>query len=274
MLGVVASLKRELVHLGGNDQPRKSAVATEIQASNWEASQHRRLVESGVGADAFERLKGAYGSPAVRLYSFWLMLVQQGEDYVKTQFSRATFSRNQKSLKDIGLNWLDAHERATSLLENGDETLYRANTKDRYVAECQARGNGARKFSNPLFMTPAGYLDAFPEVDDHLFTNFDAAWKTVAAFGTKEHQGRWQVSTTTLVKELRSKRYLRWLQEVKPMQGSYTEPRRTLEDRAAIYKVEGLPGLRDRYTKSHALNSRRLIVASGLGKMQRGEVVP
>lgn len=247
-------------------------MVTEIQASNWDASQHRRLVESGVGADAFERLKDAYGSPAMRLYTFWLMLVQQGEDYAKTQFSRASFARSQKSLEDIGLNWLDAHKTATSLLENGDETLYRANTKDRYIAECLARGNGARKFSNPLFMTPAGYLDAFPEVDDHLFTNSETAWKAVAAFSTKEHQGQWKVSTTTLVKELKSKRYLRWLQEVKPMQGSYTEPRRTLEDRAAIYKVEGLPGLRDRYTKSHALNSRRLIVASGLGKLQPDDV--
>lgn len=247
-------------------------MVTNVQVSNWDTSQHRRLVESGVSADAFARLKDAYGSPAMRLYTFWLLLVQQGEEYAKAKFSRATFARNQKLLKDIGLNWLDAHEKATSLLENGDETLYRANTKDRYVAECLTLRNGARKFSNPLFMTPAGYLDAFPEVDDHLFMSSELALKTIAAFGTKEHQGRWQISSTTLAKELKSKRYLRWLQEVKPMQGSYTEPRRTLEDRAAIYKVEGLSGLRDRYTKSHALNSRRLIVASGLGKMQPGDV--
>lgn len=247
-------------------------MATETQASIWDALQHRRLVESGISSDAFARLKDTYGTSAMRLHAFWLLLVQRGEEYAKTQFSRATFARNQKSLEDIGLRWLDANEQATSLLENGDETLYRANIKERYVAECLTRGNGARKFSNPIFLTPAGYLNAFPEVDNHLFTNLETALKAIAVFGVKEHQGCWQVSITTLAKELKSKRYLRWLQKVKPMQGSYSEPRRTLEDRAAIYRDEGLPGLRERYTRSHAVNSRRVIVASGLGRMAANDV--
>jgi hypothetical protein len=239
--------------------------------SHWSAAKQRDLVKSGVNDEAFERLKEAYGSAGRRLHQFWLSMVILGEDQTKTQYSRAPFDRNKQSLDVISLTWLDAQDRATTLLESGDETLYRLRTKDRYVTECLARGNRARKFSTPLFMTPTGYIESFPEVDEHLFVCPDSALKAVKLFGLEKHNGMWCTSSTTLRKELNSKNYLRWAQEVKPMQGNYTEPRRTLENRAAIYKDEGLPGLKDRYTKSHAFNTRRQIVELGLGTIQPDE---
>jgi hypothetical protein len=164
---------------------------------------------------------------------------------------------------------------AWELVKQGDESLYRSLTDERYIAECSSQSappHGmfprSRKFSNPLFMTPAGYLEAFPELDEHLFISIDAAYQAIVKYGKAEHRVLWHVQSTTLAKELRDKRYQRWLREVKNVAEYYVEPRRSLEECAAIYAVEGIEGLKKIYSKSHALKTEHRIVDAGLAERE------
>lgn len=122
---------------------------------------------------------------------------------------------------------------AWELAKTGDEKSYRELTADatRYIAECTGTGEmphgmfrRSRKFSNPLFMTPAGYIEAFPELDEHLFISLDTAHAAILKFGKPEHSAFWRISSTKLTKELKDKRYLRWLAEVKNAVVPYKEP--------------------------------------------------
>lgn len=174
-------------------------------------------------------------------------------------------------------------ERVTAweLVKQGDESLYRSLTDERYIAECSSQSappHGmfarSRKFSNPLFMTPAGYLEAFPELDEHLFISMEAANQAIANYSKAEHHALWQVRSTKLAKELRDKRYQRWLREVKNVAEYYVEPRRSLEECAAIYAVEGIEGLKKIYSKSHALKTEHRIIEAGLAEreVRSGEI--
>ena len=159
----------------------------------------------------------------------------------------------------------------------GDQTLLRALTSggSRYVVEamsiepdplnkCSAAASGRRrKFSNPLFLTPYGRLEGFPQSDDALFLDADAAHQAIAKHG----QGvRWQVSTTTLQAIQCSKAFVRWKAEVSalPQGQEYAEPRRTLEDSFAIYQREGMEGLRKHYTRTHAWHLIKKFKDNGL----------
>lgn len=164
---------------------------------------------------------------------------------------------------------------AWELAKRGDETLYRSLTDERYVAECSSQSappHGmfarSRKFSNPLFMAPAGYLAAFPELDEHLFISIEAARQAIVKYSKAEHHALWQVRSTKLVKELRDKRYQRWLREVKNSAEYYVEPRRSLEECAALYAVGGIEGLKKIYSKSHALKTEHRIVEAGLAERE------
>ncbi len=144
--------------------------------------------------------------------------------------------------------------------------------KTRFVVECTAPGSKgdwtferrSRKFFNPLYMTAQGYLAAFPEATDHLFETPDQANDAIKKFGKPEHVSAWKISTTTLELQLKDKRYLRWLKEVKPHIGAYTEPKRSLEECADIYKQGGLAALQGIYTKAHAFRLEKKIVEAGL----------
>lgn len=144
--------------------------------------------------------------------------------------------------------------------------------KPRFVVECTAPGSKgdwtferrSRKFSDPLYMTSQGYLTAFPEVQDHLFDTSDQAHNAIKKFGKPEHVAAWKISSTTLELQLKDKRYLRWLKEVKPHIGVYTETKRSLEECAEIYKQGGLAALRRIYTKAHAFRLEKKIVEAGL----------
>jgi hypothetical protein len=164
---------------------------------------------------------------------------------------------------------------AVDLAKRGDETAYRALTKERCIAECNSDSVAphgmfarSRKFSNPLFMTPTGYLAAFPELDEHLFLSSESAFQAIAKYGRPEHHSLWLVRSTKLAKELQDKRYHRWLREVKNMGEPYVEPRRSLEDCAAIYASGGIEALKKIYSRSHALKIEHRIIDAGLVKRE------
>lgn len=172
-----------------------------------------------------------------------------------------------KSLKERRAERSAAYE----LAKGGNEDAYRALTVERFVAECSANmapPHGmfarSRKFSNPLFMTPAGYLAAFPELDEHLFLSIESAHQAIAKYSKPEHHALWQVRSTKLAKELRDKRYQRWLREVKTSSETYLAPRKSLEECAALYASGGIEALKKIYSKSHALKTEHRMVEAGL----------
>lgn len=227
------------------------------------------LVRSGVYAETFQRLRDTQGTRAKSLFALWLVLVEHGEEAAKARFSRATFYRNIKLLQDTDISWHDAGPRAEMLLREGDESIYRAHVASRFVVECivtPPAGNFTqairrRKFSSPLYMTSEGPIEAYPESDADLFISLEAATDAIKRFGGKK---TWWTTSTTLEKERKSRRYLRWVAEVKDLDGEYKEPRRTLEEKAAIFSENGLQGLRKMYSKSHAIHTVSALRLHGL----------
>lgn len=168
-----------------------------------------------------------------------------------------------------------AFDAALALAKQGDDTALRNLTSVRYAVECTGKAlvlrglpfqNRARRFANPLFMTPAGYLPAFPELDEHLFVDIACAQAAIVKFGKSEHASHWIVRSTTLPQQLKDKRYQRWVAEVKPFGDAYNEPRRTLEENAAVYALHGLQGLKERYSRAHAHKLEHRILEAGLAK--------
>lgn len=147
---------------------------------------------------------------------------------------------------------------AKALHAAGDDSQLRALTDTRFCVECVSSAGGPcaaleggrrRKFSAPLFVTPHGALESYPELDEHFFVTEDSARE--ALHGARQ-TGEWEIRQTTLAAELASKRYLRWAKEVKDK--AYSEPRRTLDELASIYENGGLVALRALYTRTHALH--------------------
>lgn len=234
------------------------------------------VVRSGVYAETLQRVRGAQGTRANSLFALWLVLVEHGEEVAKARFSRATYYRNIKALQDAGISWQDVGSRAKELLQGGDESVFRAHVAARFVVECivtPPAGSSSpairrRKFSSPLYMTPCGPIEAYPERDEDLFISLETATDAIKKFGGEK---TWWTTSTTLEKEKKSRRYLRWVAEVKSCDGEYKEPRRTLEEKAAIYSENGLEGLRKMYTKSHAIHTVSALRAHGLSAAHASE---
>ena len=146
---------------------------------------------------------------------------------------------------------------------SGDDVDFRRLSLDRYAAECiveTGQNTGVarkRKFSNPLFLTPDGLLNAFPEKDEDLFATAE-----VAVDAVKRHSldGHWEVRRTTLGTELRTKPYLRWTREVKGV--NYQEPRRTDAELIIVYENGGRDALRKLYSKAHAFKIEKRLKAA------------
>lgn len=136
----------------------------------------------------------------------------------------------------------------------GNDAELRKLTEERFAVECVSdvgTFDGAlrkRKFSNPLFLTPDGLLHSFPEDDKELFTTHEVALESLKK---QSVGGEWEIRQTSLAIELRDKRYLRWVREVKGQ--DYTEPRRTQAELAGIYEDGGIAALLKIYSKAHAL---------------------
>lgn len=164
-----------------------------------------------------------------------------------------------------------------------DDSLMRTLTDTRYCIECftdvgspfsksmRAVSVRRRKFSNPLFLTPSGLEQVYPEVDGHLFADLAMAERTLKSAA---QVGDWEIRRTSLAAELKSKRYLRWLAEVKGRE--YSEARRSLAELADIFEAGGVPSLQKLYTRTHARHIIRRLQAelpARFGKMkdQNGE---
>lgn len=141
----------------------------------------------------------------------------------------------------------------------GDDSELRALIDIRYAVECFTNIGGPfgetlpggqygrkRKFSNPLFLTPYGLLEAYPERDADLFVCSEVAQNAIHAL---QRGGEWEIRETLLTMEMCKKPYLRWLKEVKAQ--DYSEPRRSLEELAEIYRQGGRSALSLLYTRSH-----------------------
>lgn len=154
---------------------------------------------------------------------------------------------------------------AREQMQLNDESLYRALTvggmrfvvqamavePDPYSKSTAAMSGRKRKFSNPVFLTPNGVIQAFPQADEDLFLDIESAR---VAIGTRGNGHQWEIASTSLTTLMKTKAYLRWKDEVAalPPGQAYVEPRRTLEESFSIYAQEGMPGLRKLYTRSHA----------------------
>jgi II/X family phage/plasmid replication protein len=56
------------------------------------------------------RLETHYGgSIALRLYGFWQMMCEKGDEKTKTKYKRTVFYRNRKQLEDVGVSWLGSN---------------------------------------------------------------------------------------------------------------------------------------------------------------------
>lgn len=164
----------------------------------------------------------------------------------------------------------DAFAAAKTRALGGDDADLRALSTARYAVECvsdigQTLGVlRRRKFSDPLFLTPAGLLRGFPETDLELFADLDLAEAALRL--AKVDSGQWEIRQTTLATELAGKRYTRWAKEVKGK--PYSEPRRTPEELAAVFAVGGLPALMKLYSKAHAFKiAKRLQANSASGSL-------
>jgi hypothetical protein len=177
---------------------------------------------------------------------------------------RMTVALREEHIKQLAL----AREQAVA----GNEAALRSLTDVRYAAECvtdlgkpygqhlpSEQYGRRRKFSNPLFLTPAGHLKSYPEEDEHLFVSSESAVDAVKKLG----QGSdWEVRETLLCMELARKPYLRWVIEVKGR--LYSEPRRSLDDLAEIYRQGGRAALCNLYTKSYVCKILVRLRASGV----------
>ena len=152
---------------------------------------------------------------------------------------------------------------ARELALSGNDAALRGLTQERFVVECVSNVGsfGAalrrRKFSNPLFLTPDGLLQSFPEDDKELFATQDVA---LDALKKQSVNGEWEIRQTSLANELRDKRYLRWVREVKGRE--YQEPRRTQAELAVIYENGGIGALLAIYSKAHAFKIAKRLNSS------------
>ncbi|NMG28418.1 hypothetical protein [Aromatoleum evansii] len=119
-----------------------------------------------------------------------------------------------------------------------------------WTVEILAADGRKRKYHEPLFVTPDGLLEGFPEVEHQLFVSADEAQAALVRSG---YVGVTSVRTVSLPTLFRTARYKRWAAEVKPMpEGErFVEPRLSLEDAFALYQNGGREALRQRYTRTH-----------------------
>lgn len=126
-------------------------------------------------------------------------------------------------------------------------------TKDMgYAPSAQWR---SRKFSDPLFITPSGFLNAYPEVDEDLFLDYDQAQAAVAFYrNTPAGQSlgtnaSYRIETPVELGKIGGAGFKRWQKEVKGQ--AYTEPRRSLEEVYSIYASGGREALKALYSPSY-----------------------
>lgn len=166
------------------------------------------------------------------------------------------------------LQWAEA----TKLANDGDVVMLRTMTDIRFAVECvvdtggimnnkspRAQYGRRRKFSNPLFLSPAGLIESYPEKDEDLFTSEEIAVAAIRKLGVG---GEWNVRGTLLTMEISSKHYLQWVAEVKGKE--FSEARRTLDELAEIYRQGDRAALRALCTREHVAKIVTRLRAAGV----------
>jgi hypothetical protein len=119
------------------------------------------------------------------------------------------------------------------------------------VGDGFARNNGTygrrRKYSNPLYLAPAGLIYRFPEEAGDFFLCEDDARAKLASVA---YGGEWEIRHTSLEAETtRNKRFQRWKLEFRDGEGF--EIHRELQEVADIYEAGGKAALLGLYTSAH-----------------------
>lgn len=168
-------------------------------------------------------------------------------------------------------------DRAISLYLEGDDSELRPYIKGRVSIEIGVRSinpsfGGApvwrsRKFSDPLYLTPAGFLHGYPELDEDLFLDHEQANDALAFYRgvpnkLKLDNASYNISSPAVLGKIGGPGYKRWLKEVKGQ--NYTEPRRSLAESHDIYQASGREGLRKLYSPSYVFALIRKFDAEGL----------
>lgn len=94
--------------------PRVGEVTDAYLESVYDSEVEKLLREGKQGMDTvretravMRRLVSMYGGVAgMRLYGFWSVLAQNGDELARQQFSKSTFFRSRKQLEDAGVSWL------------------------------------------------------------------------------------------------------------------------------------------------------------------------
>lgn len=172
---------------------------------------------------------------------------------------------------------LQAVERAVALYMAGDDSALRPLVPRRVSVEIGTRASNSsygaapvwrsRKFSDPLFVTPAGYLNAYPEVDEDLFIDSVQAQEALEFYKGmpnryKLDNASFQISEPAVLGKIGGPGYKRWLAEVKGLQ--YTEPRRPLAETHTLYLQGGRAQLAKEYSPSYVFALIRKFNIGGL----------
>lgn len=168
-------------------------------------------------------------------------------------------------------------DRAVSLYLAGDDSELRPYIKGRVSVEIGFQSNNpsfggapvwrSRKFSDPLYLTPAGFLHGYPEVDEDLFLDQEQANDALAFYKGAPNQlkldnASYRISTPAILGKIGGSGYKRWLQEVKGQ--NYTEPRRSLVESHELYRASGREGLEKMYSRAYVFALIRRFNAEGL----------
>ena len=166
---------------------------------------------------------------------------------------------------------------ALALYQLGDDAALRPFVKERVCVELGTQSTNplvgklqwrSRKFSDPLFLTPAGFLPAYPENDEDLFldmTQVKAAldfYQGVPHPKLKSTKASYNIIGSAVLGQIGGAGFKRWLAEVKNQ--NYTEPRRTLQESHAIYTASGRAGLKELYSPAYVCSLLRKFKAAGL----------
>ena len=172
---------------------------------------------------------------------------------------------------------LQAVERAAALYIAGDDSGLRPLLQRRVSVEIGTMASNSsygaapvwrsRKFSDPLFITPAGYLNGYPEMDEDLFIDSVQAQQAQAFYRDmpnkfKLENASFRISEPAVLGKIGGPGYKRWLAEVKDQQ--YSEPRRTLAQAHALYLESGRAQLEKEYSPSYVFALIRKFNAEGL----------
>lgn len=169
-------------------------------------------------------------------------------------------------------------DQALDFYVRGDDSVLREYIKGRVFVEFGTRlertsyGGGApswrsRKFSDPLYLTPAGFLHAYPEEDQDLFLDLEQASLALEFYKTQPNQlklenASYRICSPAILGRIGGAGYKRWCTEVKNIE--YTEPRRSLAESHAIYLERGRTGLKEDYSPAYVYALLRKFKAEGL----------